>query len=195
MALTHYLYIIGLIATSGIRYSITRKRSRPTSSNFYPIDLILTTIAGIAMFVLPIIYIFTPWLKQYDYTLPPWIRVVGSILFTLAIILLWVSHRAFGPNWHPTIETGASHRLITHSVYKRIRNPMYAAHLPWALAQPMLLSNRVAGWSLLLVSIPLYMYRIPRGKKLLQARFGFVYMKYLWQAGCLWPRSDRMRSH
>ena len=184
------IYLIGLIAGSVIRKRYTRHFSRAQRNAIIknPIDILLTVLTGIGMFVLPLVYLLTDWFASFDYTLPVWISGIGIIGFSFAIWLLWRSHAALNHSWTPVIEPGPGTKLITHGIYRTTRHPMYSAHLVWAISQALLLQNWIAGWSFFILSIPLYIYRIPREERLLLKKFGNEYKRYIGRTGCLWPR-------
>ena len=65
---------------------------------------------------------------------------------------------------------------------------MYSAHLLWAVAQIMILPNWIAGPCFLLLSLPLYLYRMPREEAMLQDMFGEEYTRYIAVTGRLIPK-------
>jgi len=82
----------------------------------------------------------------------------------------------------------SEHTLVTSGVYRHIRHPMYAAHLLWAIAQALLLSNWLAGWALLVTFVPLYLVRAPREEHMMLEHFGEEYREYMSRTGGLIPR-------
>jgi len=86
----------------------------------------------------------------------------GGALFLQAPWLLWRSHADLAESFSPGLQIREDHRLVTTGVRERVRHPMYAAHLLWAVAQLLLLQNWIAGLAFLVASIPLYVARIPR---------------------------------
>jgi protein-S-isoprenylcysteine O-methyltransferase Ste14 len=65
---------------------------------------------------------------------------------------------------------------------------MYAAHLLWAIAQGLLLENWLAGWTFLVVFVPLYLLRVPKEEQLMLERFGEHYRQYMNRTGRIIPR-------
>jgi protein-S-isoprenylcysteine O-methyltransferase Ste14 len=65
---------------------------------------------------------------------------------------------------------------------------MYTAHLLWGLAEPLLIWNRMAGFSLLATLIPLYLVRIPTEEQTMQERFGTEYEEYRERTGRFIPK-------
>ena len=112
----------------------------------------------------------------------------GTLIFAGAIILLWRAHADLGLNWSATLQIRSGHSLVTHGVYRRIRHPMYAAHLLWAIAQGLLLENWFAGWPFLVTFVLLYALRVPREERMMLEQFGDEYRNYMAQTGGMTPR-------
>jgi len=151
------------------------------------LDIILVGSAGVGMTV-PLVYLFTPWLDFANYNLPGWSGWVGTAVFAGAIFMLWRSHADLGRNWSATLRITGQHSLVTSGVYRRIRHPMYTAHLLWAIAQGLLLANWIAGWAFLVLSVPLYLMRIPKEEQMMLEYFGEEYRLYISRTGRLIPR-------
>ena len=73
------------------------------------------------------------------------------------------------------------------AVYARIRHPVYAVAWLWALSQPLLLHNWIAG----VLSIPafaaLYILRTPQEESMMRDHFGNVWDNYAARTGRLLP--------
>ena len=113
---------------------------------------------------------------------------MGTVIFAGAILMLWRSHADLGRNWSATLRITGQHSLVTNGVYRRIRHPMYTAHLLWAIAQGLLLSNWFAGWAFLVLLGPLYLVRIPKEEQMMLEHFGEEYRAYKSRTGRLIPR-------
>lgn len=87
-----------------------------------------------------------------------------------------------------SLEIREGHSLVTQGVYRYTRHPMYAAHWLWGLAQPLLLQNWIAGFAMLVPSLPLYLYRVPREEQMLLEQFGEEYREYMDRTGWIVPR-------
>lgn len=138
--------------------------------------------------LLPVLYLFTPWLDFAAYPLPapaPW---CGLIVMVLALWLFWRSHADLGANWSITLEVRKDHHLITRGVYRRIRHPMYAAIFLFGLAQGLMLPNWLAGWSALVSFGVMYLARTPREEQMMIEVFGQEYRDYMRRTGRLLPR-------
>ena len=182
------IFLFGFIAGSLIRIVYTAKRRGAKAEKKYSnmLDIILISAAGIGM-DLPFLYLFTPWLDFANYNLPEWSGWIGTAVFAGSVLMLWRSHADLGRNWSATLQILGQHSLITTGVYRYIRHPMYTAHLLWAIAQGLLLSNWLAGWAFLVLSVPLYIVRIPKEEQMMLDHFGEEYRAYQSQTGRLIP--------
>ena len=183
------IYLAGLVAGSVVRKLYTRRcrKGKAQKKHGTVLDTGLITAAGIGM-VAPLFYLFTTWLDFADYDLPSWMGWVGTVAFIAAILLLWRSHADLGQNWSATLQIKSEHSLVTRGVYRRIRHPMYAAHLLWAIAQGLLLKNWFAGWAFMVTFIPLYVLRVPKEEQMMLDQFGQEYRDYVTRTGRMIPR-------
>jgi protein-S-isoprenylcysteine O-methyltransferase Ste14 len=154
------------------------------------LDMVLLALAGIGM-VIPLVYVFSSVLDFADYSLPNWVGWVGTVLFGVAIWLLWRSHAELGQNWTPTLGIRDEHTLVTEGVFRYIRHPMYAAHLLWAIAQVLMLHNWIAGYSFLVVIIPHYLLRMDSEEQMMIDQFGEAYREYMQNTGRIIPRLSK----
>ena len=182
------IFLLGFIAGSVIRvvYTVGRRCIKAEKKYSSVLDIILISAAGIGM-DLPFLYLFTPWLDFANYNLPEWSGWIGTAVFAGSVLMLWRSHADLGRNWSATLQILGQHSLITTGVYRYIRHPMYTAHLLWAIAQGLLLSNWLAGWAFLVLSVPLYIVRIPKEEQMMLDHFGEEYRAYQSQTGRLIP--------
>jgi protein-S-isoprenylcysteine O-methyltransferase Ste14 len=183
------VYFVELVLISAVRSTATVKYhklsvevNRTTLS-----DQILLGLNGVAMLV-PLVYVFSSWLDFADYSLPDWLSWIGVLLFAGAAVLLWKTHRDLGRNWTPTLGFRQDHIVITEGIFKTIRHPMYAAHLLWALAQPLILTNWIAGFSFLIAQIPLFLLRVGAEEQMMLDQFGDQYREYMKNTGRLFPK-------
>jgi protein-S-isoprenylcysteine O-methyltransferase Ste14 len=183
------IFLVYFVVGSVIRKVYTAKSGsmKTTKNRSGILDIILVLVAGIGMMV-PLLYLFTPWLDFANYNLPGWSGWLGAVVFAGAIIMLWRSHVDLGRNWSAKLRITGQHSLVKNGVYRRIRHPMYTAHLLWAIAQGFLLSNWLAGWAFLVLSVPLYLLRIPKEEKMMLEHFGEEYREYIGRTGRLIPR-------
>mgnify|MGYP001110328453 CR=1 FL=1 len=182
------IFLAGFVVGSVVRKIFTagRRGVKAGKKHSNIMDIILVGTAGVGM-VVPLLYLFTPWLDFANYNLPGWCGWAGTVVFAGAIFILWRSHADLARNWSATLQITQQQSLVTSGVYSRIRHPMYTAHLLWAIAQGLLLANWLAGWAFLVLSIPLYVVRIPKEERMMLVHFGNQYSSYMSRTGRLIP--------
>lgn len=187
------LFIIGdLIYLFGVYGPSARlRKGRAARSQSRPLDITLDMLVFLAWHVLPWIYIFSIWLDFADYSLPAWAGWIGVAIFASALVLLWKAYHDLGHNWSPKIDIVEGQVLVTRGIYGKIRHPIYAGLWLWAVAQPLLLHNWIAGFAFPLCFLILYLVRMPREEKMLQDQFGQEYLDYIEKTGRIIPRLGR----
>ena len=123
------VFLVGFAVYTGIRH-VFKRRARGGEKAVRRVDgreLTLLGIMGVGTLLLPILYLFTPWLAFADYRLLPLAPWCGTLIIAAALWLFWRSHADLGPNWSVTLELRKEHELIENGVYRSIRHPMYAA--------------------------------------------------------------------
>ena len=188
------VYFAGLILALGIRapHEWRRRRNRITYHRGGWIEAVLIWLVVVAMFLLPAMYALSPWLDFADYQLPSWAGIAGVLVFSGAMWLFRRAHADLGRNFSPTLHVRANHTLVVHGVYRRVRHPMYAAQWLWGIAQVLLIHNWVAGFSGLVLSVLLYLLRIPREERMMAEHFGEKYRSYKDRTGRILPRPGRI---
>ncbi len=153
-------------------------------------EAVLMVSWGISASVIPLLIIFTELLTfaDYPFNIHRILKFISLIVFMLSIWLLHRSHADLGKMWSLKVEPKNKGRLVTKGVYKRIRHPMYTAHLIWGIAQLMFFPNYIAGPSALIMFLALIMLRIPREEKALIEEFQEEYKRYILQTGCILPK-------
>lgn len=171
------IYFIGFIILLIIRiyYRLRNRDVKIVESYVSALEKFLFFLDAVGVIVIPLFYVFTPWLNFADYQLPSWLGWIGAIILALAVLLLWHAHADLGRNWSQSLELRKGHQLIDHGVYKYIRHPMYAAIWLYGVAQALLLHNFIAGWSTLITFGVLYFLRVPREEQMLLEKFGNDY--------------------
>ena len=147
----------------------------------------LLFLVFLGAFVLPLIYIFTPWLNFANYFLPVWANILGMMIFAIALWLFWRSHHDLGRNWSPTLQVRADHTLITQGIYQTIRHPMYTSIWLLGIAQGLLLTNWIAGLSGMIAFGTLYFARIGNEENMMIEQFGDQYQAYMQKTKRLLP--------
>ncbi|MEO1044567.1 MAG: protein-S-isoprenylcysteine O-methyltransferase [Pseudomonadota bacterium] len=173
-----------------IRGPFAKKAGSVTVSRdyVYRLDLIIMFGVFVTMVLLPTARLVTPWLDTFDYQLGSASAVMGVIISIFSLWLFYRSHADLGKQWSATLQIGEEHQLVTNGVYARIRHPMYSALWLYALAQPLLFQNWIAGPPVILVWAMLYFSRLPREERMMEEQFGKGYDDYRKHAGALWPR-------
>lgn len=65
---------------------------------------------------------------------------------------------------------------------------MYAAHVLWGIAQVLMLENWLAGWSLLVMTVPIMLFRMVVKERMMIETFGDEYRAYIEKTGRILPR-------
>lgn len=163
---------------------IRRPHEKRNKSNVIDVDqkgtlekwLLGLTFLGVSL--LPLLYIFSPWLNFANYQLPLYLNILGTVLLIPAALLFYRSHADLGRNWSVSLEIREEHTLVTHGIYKHIRHPMYSALWIACLIQPFLLQNYIAGFSGMVGFGLLYFFRVAREEQMMEDQFGQDYLDY-----------------
>jgi protein-S-isoprenylcysteine O-methyltransferase Ste14 len=183
------VFLVGFVAYLVIRYVYARRTrgNERVVSRIGP-DRILIALVSVGSLLLPVLYLFTPWLAFADYRLPVPIPWFGAFVMCFGLWLFWRSHADLGANWSVTLEVRKGHQLVKHGVYRLIRHPMYASIWLIGVAQGFLLQNWLAGWSALVTFALTYVLRTPREEQMMVEVFGQEYRDYMRQTGRILPR-------
>src|SRR5262249_16373175 len=184
------IFLVGLVAYLIVLYRPNMKQYRKTTITMIrskKLDRLLDVLTDMGQ-IIPIVYVFTPWLGFANFRLPTWLGFVGVAIFIAALYLLWNAYTVIGRNFSPRIEIGEQQTLITLGAYHYIRHPIYAGFWLWGIAQPLLLHNWIAGFAMLATFLPLYLVRAPREEQMLLEHFGETYRAYMDQTGRVIPR-------
>jgi protein-S-isoprenylcysteine O-methyltransferase Ste14 len=183
------VYLIEYVAMTIVRTIHTRpyRREEVVVDRKTTIDLILLGFVGVSMLT-PIVYIFSSLFDFANYTFPRWTGWLGAVIFAVGIWLLWRSHVDLGRSWTPTLGVREDHHLVTDGVFKYIRHPMYAAHILWGIATPLMLHNWIAGFTFLLFTLVQYFSRVDAEEEMMLEQFGDQYKGYMQNTGRLIPR-------
>jgi protein-S-isoprenylcysteine O-methyltransferase Ste14 len=183
------VFLAGFVTYCGIRGVFKRRTegNEKIVSRLDALEKILLVSVAVGSLLLPVLYLFTPWLAFADYHLPALAPWFGMVLMMPALWLFYRSHADLGQNWSVTLELRKGHQVVNQGVYRSIRHPMYASILLWDLAQGLLLQNWLAGWCALLTFAVLYFVRAPREEHMMCEFFGQEYRNYMRQTGQLCP--------
>lgn len=189
MDLGKIAFIAMLILQIVIRYPYRSKQQGATDRQ----EQFVLLLISIGIMILPFIYIFTDWLAFANYDAPLWVIGIGIMVMILGLWLFWRSHTDLGLNWSPTLEIHEEHQLVTQGVYQYIRHPMYAANWLMMLAQILLLSNWIAGFSGIISFAVMYFMRVSREEAMMLKEFGEQYQEYMAHTGRVIPKSGSGR--
>ena len=193
-SLFNWVWLILFIIILMVRKIHERKAGRHGSLKGTPIaEAALMGLWGIAAGVLPFFYIFGTWLDfaNLPFNVHPALGGIGTVLFVISIWLLHRSHADLGKHWSLSVDPKSKNGLVTGGVYKRIRHPMYSAHVLWGIAQALLLPNLIAGSLALVLMFATIGLRIPREEHALLEEFGDGYRQYITMTGRILPKLSR----
>lgn len=183
------IYFAAIVAEIVIRapHNQRRKSEKISEQHITGQEQLLLGLLFLGMFLVPIIYAASNWLDFANFTLPGWASWLGVFLLASAVFIFWRAHTDLGLNWSPSLEIREKHELIMHGIYNVIRHPMYASQWLWALAQPLLLHNWIAGFLDLLIFIPFYLLRVRAKEHMMKEQFGDQYRAYVERVGAVLP--------
>ena len=184
------VFLAGFVAYAVIRGVFIERTKRVekvvSRKDFAELAVMFAVFLG--SILLPLLYLFTPWLRFADVAPPPYLPWCGLACMLAALWLFWRAHADLGANWSQTLEVRKGHTLVQHGVYARIRHPMYSAIWLFGLAQGLMLANWLAGWSAIAGFSLMYFIRTPREEALMCEVFGDEYRDYMRRTGRLLPR-------
>lgn len=174
----------------GIRHVFMSRTQgeRKTLSRMDGLERVLLAAMVPGIMVLPLLYLFTPWLGSADYQLPSSVRWLGIVTLLASLWLFRRSHVDLGRNWSVSLELREQHELVTTGIYRHVRHPMYASIWLWTVGQGLTLENWLAGWSVLPAFGLMYFLRLPREEAMMCEEFGETYQNYMRRTGRLVPR-------
>ncbi len=184
------IYVVALVIEMAVRVPLNQKRKqiKVATDRVNRQEAALLGLLFFGNFLLPLVYIFSPWLNFANYTLPPWAGWLGALFMLGAVLVFWRAHVDLGRNWSPSLQILEGHTLITQGIYHIIRHPMYASQWLWVLAQPLLIQNWIAGLAGALFYLPLYFVRVPVEERMMLEQFGDEYRDYMRRTGRVLPR-------
>ena len=194
------VYLFGLVIAEAFRLRSRLLRTHsggswqePSAQSSRSESIVLPAVL-VGIWVLPGVEIFTPWLRDLDYTLPHWTEQLAVVVFVLGLLVRWRAQSDLGASWSHTVQLADTHALVTTGIYARIRHPLYASLVLWALAQPVLIPNLIAGWGGPVAVALVWLMRVPAEEKMMHERFGDPYAQYAKRTGRLIPRARKQAS-
>lgn len=185
------VWLAAFVAMTAIRlpHSLRNRANNVVDARKDATEQLLLTAMFLAMMLLPLLYLATPFLSFANYRLPQGLTALGAALQLPGLWLFWRSHADLGRNWSPGLEVREGHGLVTGGIYGRIRHPMYAAIWISALAQPLLIHNWIAGALVVPAFAAMWFLRTPREEAMMHQQFGKEWEAYCERTGRLWPRT------
>ena len=105
------------------------------------------------------------------------VRVAGAVFLLGGLGLYMIARRALGELFSEAVRIIPEHELVTSGPYRLIRHPIYLGEIFFGLSIPMILGS-LYGFIIMLVPIPMLLYRIRIEEKTLVSRFGQEYLDY-----------------
>jgi len=104
-------------------------------------------------------------------------NILGVLIFIAGLIITVNAQMTLKLNYSSTLRIREGHQLITHSIYKYVRHPVYSGVILRAFAISIYASS-LPGFLFALTGIPLFNYRIGVEEKMLIEEFGDEYLEY-----------------
>lgn len=174
------IWCAGIVAWAALRWIPNRRsrRVRITTTSRTPSERFSMIMSSAGLGIVPAAWVFSGWPSALDHAAHPLLVAVGLALFAVSLRLFRVTHKALGAMWSHSLDLRENHRLVTAGIYARLRHPMYTAFWLWALAQPFLLANWLAGFAGIVGFGTLYFLRVGQEERMMEERFGQEYRDY-----------------
>lgn len=154
-----------------LKRSIREIAEEKSADRWVPILSGIIWLADIVVCVLDIVI-----LQHGIYSLT-YVGIVGVTLFLAGRGLYEVARRILGKFFSEAVRILPEHKLITRGPYSLIRHPIYLGEILCAFSIPMI-ANSLYGFVIMLVIIPILLYRISIEEKVLVSKFGQEYIEY-----------------
>jgi protein-S-isoprenylcysteine O-methyltransferase Ste14 len=187
------IYLSGLAIAELLRFPqrVNRFRGRQVwqkaSDQSSIMELVVLTSVILGFWIFPLMYSFTPWLSAFNYVLPTWANRIAILLFFWSLIIRLIAQLTLSQSWSSTLETSENHKFIQSGVYSFTRHPIYVSLIFWALAQPFLLQNYLAGVAGPVAVMLIWFVRVPREEAMMIDIFGDEYLYYMKRTGRFLP--------
>jgi protein-S-isoprenylcysteine O-methyltransferase Ste14 len=103
--------------------------------------------------------------------------IIGLALFIIGLTIMIIGQVTLRRNYSGTVVIREEHQLITHGIYRFIRNPIYLGSIMVVIGLPVYVAS-LYGFLTMLVLIPITLNRIRLEEKLLTEEFQDGYQKY-----------------
>jgi protein-S-isoprenylcysteine O-methyltransferase Ste14 len=105
------------------------------------------------------------------------LNILGLALFVVGMTIAFVAVFTLRRSYSGTLLIREDHQLITHGIYRYTRHPVYLGVIMAILGLPIFASS-LYGLLIMLVLIPIFLYRIGMEERLLTEEFGDAYRDY-----------------
>lgn len=169
------------IVTWAVLRWIPNRRSRRvkiSTTSRTPSERFSMVMSSTGLGIIPAIWIFGGWPASLNHGAHPVLVLFGVALAIVSLRLFRVTHKALGAMWSHSLDLREDHKLVTSGIYGKVRHPMYTAFWLWAVCQPFLLANWLAGFSGIVGFGTLYFLRVGQEERMMEERFGQQYRDY-----------------
>lgn len=104
--------------------------------------------------------------------------VLGIALFIIGLGLYFASRMYLGRFFSEKVTIKPDHELITTGPYRYIRHPIYLGEILYFISIPVIFGSLI-GLAIMLIIVPILIYRIGREEQVLSTEFGEEYEKYV----------------
>jgi protein-S-isoprenylcysteine O-methyltransferase Ste14 len=104
--------------------------------------------------------------------------IVGFVLFFSGVTLRAIGRIALGRYYAYGLRMLPNHKLVTHGIYKHIRHPISLATILYSVGIPLIFSSFI-GFAIMLLIVPLILYRLRIEERMLIEKFGDEYQQYM----------------
>jgi len=105
------------------------------------------------------------------------LNILGLALFVIGMTIAFVAVFTLRRSYSGALVIREDHQLITHGIYRYTRHPVYLGVIMAILGLPIFASS-LYGLLIMLVLIPIFLYRIGMEERLLTEEFGDAYRDY-----------------
>ena len=106
------------------------------------------------------------------------ISLIGFIFFIFGVVLRAVGRLTLGRYYAYGLRMLPDHTLVSHGIYKYVRHPISLAAILYSLGIPLIFSSAY-GFAIMLLIIPLILYRLRIEEHMLIEKFGDEYKEYM----------------
>jgi len=184
-----------LLAFALIRapYKLQMQISYDSKTKLFPsTNYAVKEIAGMLLCFVGIVVIPLLWrpdrFESGDIDFTNSVRIAGSLVCILGLIVFWLSHHYLGKNFNQVVALRVGHRLVRNGIYRYIRHPMYSSIYLLAIGIFLASSNWIVGLSAFLGIHIMYQVRVEKEETLLVMEFGEEYRDYIKSTGRLIPK-------